>query len=174
VRPQDNRSQRQDIAADLADLLGDTTPPRPGSTLDLPLTYTLFRDVNARVAPRQKANLREIAAALDSYKAKAKVELPLIKLALFGDVPTPKGSLRNNANLLKITGIEADYDGEEISPAVASERLRTAGVAGLIYTSPSHQPKAPRWRVLAALSTCSSPEKRGTLCSRLNGALAGC
>ena len=37
--------------------------------------------------------------------------LPWLKLAPFGDMRRAKGSLRHDANVLAITGVEADYDG---------------------------------------------------------------
>jgi putative DNA primase/helicase len=99
-----------------------------------------------------------------------KKELPLLKLAGFGDKLNDEGSLRWNDNVNSIEGIELDYDKEKISfeEAVAileRERLRT-----LIYTSPSHTPSAPRWRLLLPLSK-TEPDvgMHPRLVARING-----
>jgi len=97
----------------------------------------------------------------------------LLKLATFGDRRSAKGSLRYDANVVEVFGIEGDYDGEQVSPAEAAERLTAAGVRALIYTSPSHRPEAPRWRVLAPLSQSCAPAERARFVDLLNGALGG-
>ena len=57
---------------------------------------------------------------------------PTGKLAAFGSHRTSGNSLRNNANMLSIDGIEADYDAGKISVEEACRRFREAGVAALI------------------------------------------
>ena len=91
-----------------------------------------------------------------STLAEAKGDLPMVKLAQFGDLRTKKHCLRHNKNVLKITGIEGDYDLGEMPPEKARDLLAEAGVLTLVYTSSSHmQPgKGNRWRVLAP---CSRP-----------------
>lgn len=84
--------------------------------------------------------------------ADSKAELPLIKLARFGDDRTRKGSLRHNANMLAIEGVEGDYDGGKLSVERAAAKLRKAGLSAVIYTSPSHTPDKPRWRVLLQIA----------------------
>ncbi len=54
--------------------------------------------------------------------------------------------------MLAITGIEADYDGGEVSVDEAAERLKKNNIKAMVYTSPSHTPEEPRWRVLCPLS----------------------
>jgi hypothetical protein len=105
--------------------------------------------------------------------AGSKDKLPLLKLGRFGDTPTDKGSLRYNANVLAVEGIEGDYDGEVIPIAEAAAKLRAAGISGLVYSSPSHRTDAPRWRVLCPFSSPLPPAKRERLCARLNGVLGG-
>ncbi|TPG38656.1 hypothetical protein EAH79_16220 [Sphingomonas koreensis] len=99
--------------------------------------------------------------------AAAKSDLPLLKLATFN------GDYRTNETLAAIYGVEGDYDGEAVQPADAADMLRSAGIAALIYTSPSHRPDAPRWRVLAPLSHAAGAAERHALVARLNGALGG-
>lgn len=141
------------------------------SLLDLPLSVTLFSNLWGYEATQETLSLRAIGSRIQSTKAAEKEALPLIKLATFGDTRTDKGSLRNDANVVAITGIEADYDAEQMSVGDACQRLREAGLAAIVYTSPSHTPDAPRWRVLCPLSVPLPPERRYNLCARLNGAL---
>jgi putative DNA primase/helicase len=96
-----------------------------------------------------------------------------IKLAIFGDVRTDKGSLRHDVNITEVTGVEADYDGEQIQPEEAIDRLERAGIRAVVYTSPSSRPDAPRWRVLAPLSRPHPPKARTGLLARVNGVLGG-
>ncbi|SFG02198.1 Primase C terminal 2 (PriCT-2) [Novosphingobium sp. CF614] len=99
--------------------------------------------------------------------APTKDALPLIKLATF------TGDYRNDAGLEAVHGIEGDYDAEQVQPQDAAAMLQRAGIAALIYTSPSHQPDAPRWRVLAPLSRSDGLTGRHALACRINGALGG-
>lgn len=105
--------------------------------------------------------------------AASKSELPLIKLARFGDVRSKRGSLRHDRNVLGVHGIEADYDGEQMPPERAVELLQAANVRAVVYTSASHTPQTPRWRVLAPLTCEFPPDQRRAFIERLNGALGG-
>ena len=154
-------------AFDLDDVLGSDSP------LDRPLTFTVFADELARNSTEQNITLRDLARRVHSQTAPSKAQLPLLKLATFGNVATTKGSLRHNANVLAIDGIEGDYDGERVSIDDAGARLEAAGIAALLYSSPSHTPDKPRWRVLCPLSAPAPPAEREHLCARLNGALGG-
>ena len=89
-----------------------------------------------------------------------------------GDLRSDKNSLRHDANVLAITGIEADYDGEQIDVDAAVSLLRAAGILVIVYTSPSHAADAPRWRVLCPCSR-DLPTDRTRLLDRLNGVLGG-
>ena len=143
------------------------------SVLDRPLTLTTFPNELARSKAEQTTSLREFAARLHRPIASTKAQLPLLKLARFGDVPTTKGTLRNNANVLSIDGIEGDYDGEVIGITEAAALLKAADIAAVLYSSPSHAPEKPRWRVLCPLGSTAAPDERERLCARLNGALGG-
>jgi hypothetical protein len=80
--------------------------------------------------------------------------LPWLKLAQFGKTVSPKSQkcLRWNGNVVAISGVEGDYDGERLAITKAAALLRVAGVAAVLYTSASHEPEKPHWRVLAFLS----------------------
>src|SRR6516162_222795 len=100
-----------------------------------------------------------------------KDNLPRLKLAIFGNNRSQKGSLRHDANVERITGIEIDYDIEEVPFADALTALNELQIAALLYTSPSHSSDKPRWRVLAPTSEPLAPELRAKLVMRLNGYL---
>ncbi len=143
------------------------------SPLDREITITQFRDAGAKRAFRHLVPLRGLAPKIATRRAERKDRLPWLKLASFGDKPTGKGSLRNNANVTAIDGIEGDHDAGTLTLAEAADKLQRAGIAALIYTSPSHTPERPRWRVLAPLSRSMPPEHREQLCARLQGVLGG-
>lgn len=144
------------------------------SPLDRPLTLTRFADQFAKQQTRQIVSLRQFAETIAMTRAAHKTALPWLKLAQFGDVPKlPGKSLRHDANLGTVEGIEGDYDAGVVSVAEAVARLRAADIAAVVYTTPSHTPAAPRWRVLCPTSAAVTPGERDTLCARVNGALGG-
>ena len=116
----------------------------------------------------------EIAGVLHNPKERAsKEDCRLFKLVTFGDRRNANGSLRHNANVEQVFGLIGDYDDEEVSVEQAARRLQSGGIEALFYTTPSHEPEKPRWRVLAPLSRPHSPRDYGALTDRLNGALGG-
>lgn len=137
------------------------------------IKFTLFRDRFARFRQEREATLADLAGAIVRNKAVRKELLPLLKLATFGDMASPKGSLRWDNNLIEVTGVELDYDGGRISFDDARLLLIDAGIAAVIYTTPSHTDEHPRWRVLAPFSQRLMPGERGKMLARLNGALHG-
>ncbi len=144
-----------------------------GSAITRRLPLTVFRDTTGRTKQDMRRSLVEIASAIPSRVAAHKAGLPLIKLATFGDALSAKGSLRHDANVRAVEGVEGDHDAGTMSVEEAREALEVAGLAGLIYTTPSHRPDKPRWRVLCPLSRSHSAAERERLCARLNGALEG-
>ena len=88
-----------------------------------------------------------------NYPVATPQALRIAHLLKFGDVPTVHGSLRHDANMREVYGIEIDYDAGDMPPSEAVERFRKAGVAAAVLTSPSHlQPgKGQRWRGLLPL-----------------------
>lgn len=141
---------------------------------DVPLAVSFFADVKAQRIESRNLSLRQLQTRLHETTAPDKSSLPLMKLATFGDERTEKGnSLRHDANLVSVSGVEGDYDAGAITPQDAAERLRQADISALIYTTPNHMPEAPRFRVLAPLARDVSPAEREALCARLNGALGG-
>ncbi len=149
----------------VADLAGPLSP------LDHPITVTLFPDTFAKSKEQVQISLRDLSEVICETSKPAKPNLPLLKLARFGELTTDKGCLRTDKNVLAITGIEADYDGEKVALKQAAEALAEAKIAALLYTSPNHTPEKPRWRVLCPVSKEPPPDQRRHLVSRLNGVL---
>lgn len=137
------------------------------------MIVTLFPDFAARTASARDLDLPAIRDLVLATSAPTKAALPWLKLARFGDTRTASGSLRHNANVISITGIEGDYDGEILGADEAAGILFGASVASLIYSSPSHTPEKPRWRVLCPLAQDAPPEMRYELIGRLNHVLGG-
>jgi putative DNA primase/helicase len=106
-------------------------------------------------------------------RVKGKKSAPLIKFARFGDIKTDKESLRHDANVIEITGVEGDYDAEIVTPDAGLALLEAAGIRAVIVTTHSHEPDKPRWRVFAPISKPMLPQARYSLVARLNGALRG-
>ena len=139
------------------------------NALDAQVAFTWFERHDQPTGIRGEINLSGLAGWITSEApvAAAKHDLPLIKLATF------TGNYRNDANLEAIHGIEADYDGENMPPDIAAYQLQQAGIAAIIYTTPSHRSHAPRWRALCPTSRSLQPSDRHILVSRVNGALNG-
>jgi hypothetical protein len=115
--------------------------------------------------------LHDLAKMAGTTLAPTKAGLPLIKLSAFGDQRSRGGSLRNNGNMLSVSGLEADYDGKRVGVEEAAALIRAAGLAAVIYTSPSHMHDFPRWRVLCPFSHALPPENRREMMGRLNAVL---
>ncbi|MCA3377556.1 MAG: DUF3987 domain-containing protein [Roseomonas sp.] len=148
-------------------------PPKGKSALDIPLAVTFFRDFSASSKQEAEISLRDLIPRLTDTTAPEKAALPWLKLARFGDDRTAAGSLRHNANMITVSGIEADYDGQSITVERARQILTGANLAAIIYTSPSHTQAAPRWRILCPLSHPIAPGDRAGMVARLNGLFVG-
>jgi hypothetical protein len=135
---------------------------------------TIFPNNAARSKTEREFTLPELAAYMQTVTAPRKDQLPLIKLALFGDQKSDKGCLRTNANMLQITGIEVEHDAGTVSFKAAHKILRDANVCGLLYTTPSHIPiEHERWRILMPLSRPHDKMKRAEFVARVNGLFGG-
>lgn len=145
------------------------------SALDRPIQVTRFPNRGAYQKREITLSLRELDKVIQQATAPDKDGLPWFKLATFGDSRTDKNCLRNDSNVLSVHGVEADYDIGIITPLEAKSRMEAAGIAGLIYTTPSHlQPdKGNRWRILSPLSSACTPSEREQYMRRLNGLFGG-
>jgi len=161
----------------------------PTPALDTPydgadaLVLTEFRNLY----PRTRVDLTErhlspegLAAYLaDPPRRPTKEACPLITLARFGDVRSDKGYLRHDANVVALSGIVADYDGEIVSVDETLRMLAKAGIEAYIYTTGRHAAGRPRYRivVLFAHTYEDTPDAlrqlHAQMMARLNGALGG-
>ncbi len=143
------------------------------SNLASQIVMTVFKDVGAKSKKEQNWSLLDLLDAIERTKAPEKRQLPLIKLATFGNSRTDKGSLRHDLNVITVTGCEGDYDAGIVSPEKAAALLKKARIASVVYTSASHTPEKPRWRVIAPFSDELLPEHRAHILARINGVLGG-
>ena len=134
---------------------------------------TFFKNAFARSLESKNMTLEELRDLVMTTSRSTKDKLPWLKLARFGDLRTSKNSLRHDDNLLTISGIELDYDQEQVSFSDAVADLQRLGVSALVYTSPSHTETKPRWRVLLPTSKELPLSERERLCAAANDALGG-
>jgi predicted P-loop ATPase len=132
-----------------------------------------FDDLIAAAVHGAEMSLEELGDRIAATSGPVKDALPTLKLARFGAQRSPDGSLRHDANVISATGVEADYDGEQMPFVDAVQRLETAGVSFVAYTSPSNSMARPRWRILAPFSCELPPARRAQMVNRLNGVLGG-
>lgn len=137
------------------------------------MRVTFFRNAAAKKAKVEDLTREELAERIAAAHARTKEQLPWLKLALFGDRKSVNGSLRHDANVLKATGAELDYDGEVVPMLEATGKLAAAGVSYLAYTSPSHTPERPRWRVLLPFSADLEPSQRRAMAQAANEVIGG-
>lgn len=146
----------------------------PNKYANLPIQYTVFDNVFGSRAHRTSSTWGALVAVITDPKTYAnKKSCPLLKLATFGNRATSSGSHRSDDNLEEIFGVEGDYDGGEVSLEEAVARIERYGIEALLYTTPSHTPSRPRWRVLAPLSRAHPPSERARMVAMLNWALDG-
>jgi Family of unknown function (DUF5906) len=129
---------------------------------------TFFRDQHAKTRREEVVTLAALRSQILATTAPAKAKLPWLKLARFGDKRSKKDSLRHDDNVVDITGIEADYDREEMSFAAAVAKAKQIGIKCIVYTSPSHAEERPRWRILCPTSKPLPPGNREALARRLD------
>jgi hypothetical protein len=132
---------------------------------------TIFADLGAATKRQLTVDLRGLAALIAGTHGASKRGLPLLKLATFGDQRSVRGSLRHDGNVKQTTGLEGDYDNERVGFDEAAALLRNARIETVIYTSPSHRPEAPRWRILCPFAAAS--DRRAEMVSRADTVLGG-
>ena len=143
------------------------------SSLDRKLDWTEFPNQWANAKTPYRHSLRELALRISSKKATNKSKLPWLKLATFGEVKSKRGSLRYNANVIAITGVELDYDDGDLTWDQAWGRLYEVGLVTLLYTTRRHTAEKPRFRILLPTSQPLPPAERAQLVARAYGVLKG-
>lgn len=138
------------------------------------VTFTRFNDLAGASKKEFRKTWAEFTGDIENaHQYENKAACPLIKLATFGEQRTANNSLRHDANVLTVSGLEGDYDDGVVTIDEAAEKLVFAGVTAMFYTSPSHTDQAPRWRVVCPLSREYPPAERRRFVARLNGVLGG-
>ena len=138
---------------------------------DRKIAATFFPNWYAGTQYRREMTLQEYAAVILAATAATKEQLEWMKFGLFSNKKTPKGSLRHDANMTGITGIEVDLDRETLGFDEVVDIIEKAGLEALIYTSPSHllNGHGPRLRVLCPTSKQLKPAARDHLICRAAG-----
>jgi len=139
------------------------------------MKWSTFSAVNSLERPQQhEGQWGDFCSFIENApRVAAKADSPLVKLARFGLTPTAAGCYRHDANLLGISGIEADHDAGTMQPNEAAVVLERHLLKAAVTTTASHTQDKPRWRVFAPLSKEHPPEDRYHLVARLNGVLGG-
>ena len=136
--------------------------------------FTFFEDQRATSKEQEDWTLPDIAYEIQVRTARSKERLPWLKMAVFGDRPSKKNCLRNDKNLLAITGVEIDYDAGDLTFDEGVQRVIAAGLRALVYTSPSYKKGVTeKWRVLCPTSIELPPTARYDLVANLNGVIGG-
>ena len=76
---------------------------------------SFFTNAAATKCMATRMSLPALRSLIQKTSANAKAKLPWLKLAKFGNKPSSEGCLRHNANVLEISSVEVDYDGERIA-----------------------------------------------------------
>ena len=138
------------------------------------LAITLIKDETGAEMRRIDVTLPVLAEHIRFRTAAGKMQLPWLKLAIFGNKRSEKNSLRTNENTLRISGVEVEHDAGEIAFGTALATILKAGIRCIIYTSPSYVPDVnERWRILLPLSQNREPEVREKFVARVNGLFGG-
>jgi putative DNA primase/helicase len=140
---------------------------------DARVVVTFFSDHAATTKREERLSLEALVELIQTTAASDKASLPWLKLARFGENRSKGGALRNNDNVIAVTGLEADYDQGEMSLAEARDIIVSAGICTILYASPSYTPAAPKWRVLCPFSQEYPPAERDRFMARLNGLFGG-
>lgn len=139
-----------------------------------PITLSLFGDRSGVQIDRVAVDWDTLCAQFAAPPVYAdKSQAQLFSLCEFGEARTDKGSLRSNDNVRQIWGVCGDYDGERVTPEQARDALQAASITALVYTSPSHTPEAPRWRIVAPFAAPAAPDTHAAAVERLNSIVGG-
>jgi len=138
------------------------------------IRWSVFRNLQARSVEEHSGTWPEFVECLRRAEAFTnKEDAPLLKLATFGKKQTSKKSLRHDANVLEVHGIELDYDGGVVTMDDALKMLAKHGIRAVIHPTASSKPEKPRWRAFLPLAVSVPPEERERLVARANGVLEG-
>ncbi|HEV8032032.1 MAG TPA: AAA family ATPase [Stellaceae bacterium] len=153
------------------------------------IAFTVFASKFARdQRGGEAATLAALAAVIRSGHAPDKPSLPWIKLAGFSGIPNPDSksraaSLRYDAGVEWISGVEGDYDakpkadGSLMAIEEAAELIERAGIEAVLFQTPSSTPQKPHWRILCPTwhqyRGDDLKATRARFLARVNGVLGG-
>lgn len=144
------------------------------------MNVTFFPNQYALTLSTQEMALPELRDRILKTTAASKAKLPFLKLACFGDKRSPRkkngrggNCLRNDDNVVEITGIELDYDGKVMPFEEAIAIVEQAKLHALLYTSANYKAEKPKWRIVLPTSCALPPPEREKHVARVNGLFGG-
>jgi hypothetical protein len=102
---------------------------------EIPITF--FTDYAAQRKREERVTPTDLAHRISTMIAPEKTRLPWLKLGRFGSARSDKGSLRHDANMSAISGIEADYDGFSRRWRIVSPKSHEFVSYGIINVLPA-------------------------------------
>jgi hypothetical protein len=132
-------------------------------------TVTFFENQSAQTMLTKQITLGQLRHYIQTARKPSKDQLRWLKLASFGNKRSDGHSLRHNANVLSISGVELDYDSKVMQLDEAIDIAQGAGLLALLYTTASYTAATPKWRILLPTSKSLPPEERAKLVARVNG-----
>ncbi len=136
-------------------------------------TVTIFPNQYAQSKKEHRLTLVELGELIRNKNGSKKSMLPFVKLARFGSKRTGKNCIRNNANVLEISGVELDYDAKQMTLDEAVGIVKKTKLKALLYTSASYSEAKPKWRIVLPTSKPLLPGERLKLVARVNGLFGG-
>jgi predicted P-loop ATPase len=133
----------------------------------------IFDNVGGKTMTMVDMSVEELHEMAVTNGAARKEDLPLFVYGRFGANRTADGSLRHDANLLARTGWVVEHDAGAMLFSEAKARVEGAGIACFGYTTGSHTPAAPRWRLGGPFSRDLSAAEMPRMHARINGLLGG-
>ena len=131
------------------------------------MKVTLFKNRYAQAGSVRETTWPEFCAKIKNVPTYSdKDDQPLMKLAIFENNSRAAGS-----KLLKIWGIEIDYDAGIIPMAEAAERLKSTNIEAILCSTFSATSEDHRWRAFIPLSKESNAEHRSTWVAAADEAL---
>ncbi len=131
---------------------------------ELSMEWTYFRNLRANQGELRTSSWLEFCDMIrhaEHYGAKN--EQPLLKL----------GSYENNSRapdsqLIKISGIEVDYDAGKVTLAEAQQRVSAAKIEAFFCSTYNSKPEQPKWRLFVPLSQATDAIHRASWVAAIN------
>ena len=137
------------------------------------VVVTFFTDYAATTKREEQITLAALAELVRTHRRHQQRNPAMAQVCALRRHPHRTRQPPHNDNVLAITGVESDYDGERMSFEEARDKLAPTGLLAILYTRPSHTEDAPRWRVMCPFSQDYPPDQRDAFLARLNGLFGG-